>query len=115
MLLVSEILTLRFSTNPVWMLRNLAGLFVNRTEMQRLPLQADILSSEFTISITITRPRALTRLGLQISCEQLDWQLSSISQICDHLSSLLTSLEDLGIDMTGPSSAPEDMDGERWL
>jgi hypothetical protein len=64
-------LTLSSSANPLWTLRNLA--YVNRTEMQRLPLQADILSSEVTISITFTRPRALTRLGLQISCEQLDW------------------------------------------
>jgi hypothetical protein len=88
------------------------GLFVDRTES---PLQADILFSEVTISITITHSRALTRLGLQISCEQLDWQSSSISQICDHFSSFLTSVEDLGIDMTGPSSVPEDMDGEQWL
>ena len=82
------------------------GLFANRTEIQRSPLRADILSSEGTISITITQPMTLTRLGLQISCEQLDWQLSSISQICDQFSSFLICVEDLGIDMSGLSSVP---------
>ena len=91
------------------------GLFANCTEIQRSPLRADILSSECTISITITHPGTPTWFGLHISCEQLDWQLSSISQICNHFSSFIIRVEDLGIDMSGPSSVPEDMDGDQWL
>ncbi len=91
------------------------GLFINCIETQRSPLRADILSSGDAISITFTQPGALTRLGLQILCEQLDWQLSSISQICLHFSSFLSSVEDLGIDTIGPSCVPDDMDGEQWL
>ncbi|KAH9178327.1 hypothetical protein EDB89DRAFT_2181295, partial [Lactarius sanguifluus] len=49
------------------------------------------------------------------SCEKLDWQLSSISQICDHFSTFLISVEDLGIEAIGPSSVPDDMDDEQWL
>ncbi|KAI9434181.1 hypothetical protein H4582DRAFT_2075482 [Lactarius indigo] len=92
------------------------GLFINRIEMQRSPLRAEILSSRDSISVTFTQPRVpSTRFGLQVSCEQLDWQLSSISQICDHFSSLLISVEDLGVKTIGPSNVPDDMDDELWL
>ena len=50
-----------------------------------------------------------------MSCERLDLQLTSISQICDHFPSFLICVEDLGIDMSGPSSVSEDMDSEQWL
>ncbi|KAI9454587.1 hypothetical protein BJY52DRAFT_1213664 [Lactarius psammicola] len=90
-------------------------LFINRIEMWESPLHAEILSSGDAISITFTQPRALTRLPLQISCKRLDWQLLSISQICDHFSSFLFSVEDLSIKAIGPSSVPDDMDDEQWL
>jgi hypothetical protein len=91
------------------------GQFINRIEILRLPLRADILSSGGAISITFSQPGTLTRLGLQISCEQLDWQLSSISQICHHFSSFLSSVEDLGIETIVLSSVPDDMNDEQWL
>ncbi|KAH9006662.1 hypothetical protein EDB83DRAFT_730101 [Lactarius deliciosus] len=90
------------------------GLFINRIEMQRSPLRADILFSGDVISITFTQPGALKRLGLQISCEQLDWRLFSISQICGHFPSFLHSVEDLGVETNGSSSVPDDMDDEQW-
>ncbi|KAH9057835.1 hypothetical protein EDB87DRAFT_1685800 [Lactarius vividus] len=43
------------------------GLFINRIEMQRLPLRAEIISSEGAIFITFTQPGAFTCLRLQIS------------------------------------------------
>ncbi|KAH9057853.1 hypothetical protein EDB87DRAFT_1628559 [Lactarius vividus] len=79
------------------------------------PLLADIVSSVSAISITFSQPGALQRLGLQIPCEQLDWQLSCISQICDHFSAFLSSVEDIGIKTMGPSSVPDDMYDEQWL
>ncbi|KAI9454583.1 hypothetical protein BJY52DRAFT_1188866 [Lactarius psammicola] len=93
------------------------GLFINCIEMWRSPLRAEILSSRgaISISITSTQPGTLARLGLQISCEQLDWQLSFISQICDHFFSFLFSVGDLGIMTIGSSSVPDDMDNEQWL
>jgi hypothetical protein len=91
------------------------GLFINRIEMQRSPHRADILCSRDTISITFTQSGTLTKLGLKISCEQLDWQLSSICQICDHFSLFLSCVEDLGIDTTGSPSVPDDMDAEQWV
>jgi hypothetical protein len=91
------------------------GLFVNHIELWGSPPRADIISSGDTISITFSQPRTRTRLGLQISCEQLDWQLSSISQICDNFSSFLCSVEDLRIETAGPSSVPDDTDDGQWL
>ena len=38
-----------------------------------------------------------------------------MSQICDHFSSLLLSIENLGVETLGPPSLPDDMDDEQWL
>jgi hypothetical protein len=92
------------------------GLFISRMEWWSPPSRADILSSPGTISIAFTRPEALgARLVLQVSCKQLDWKLSSISQICGQLSSFFFSVEHLGIKTAGPSSVPDDMNDEHWL
>jgi hypothetical protein len=91
------------------------GLFINRIELWRSPLRTDIVSSGDTISITFPQSEALTLLQLQISCKQLDWQIFSISQICDHFSSFLFSVEDLRIETVGPPSAPDDVGDEKWL
>ena len=55
--------------------------------MQRLSRRADIQSSSRAISITFSQPEVHERSALQIYCEQLDWQLSSMAQICGQLSS----------------------------
>ncbi|KAH9068197.1 hypothetical protein EDB83DRAFT_637259 [Lactarius deliciosus] len=91
------------------------SLFINRIEMWRSPLRAEILFSGDVISITFTQPGALKRLGLQISCEQLGWRVFSISQICGHFSSFLFNVEDLGIKTNESLSVPDDiMDDDQW-
>ena len=104
---------IRFFSQPTLDVSQLGG-FITRVESWRSPLRADILSSRGAISISFTRPRD-TRLGLQISCEQLDWQLSSISQICDQFSSFISSVEALDIKTVGPLRVPDDMDNDQWL
>ena len=92
------------------------GSFISRIGSWRPPSQADIMSSQSAISITFNQSEALgTRLKLQVSCEQFDWQLFSMSQICDHFSSLLFSIENLGVETVGPPSLPDGMDDEQWL
>ena len=105
---------LRFFSQPTLDASQLGG-FINRIELWRSRLRADILFSGDAISITFTEPRAHTWLRLQIPCEQLDWQLSSISQICDQFSSFISSVEGLDINTTGPSRVPDDMDNDQWL
>ncbi|KAH9052270.1 hypothetical protein EDB87DRAFT_1658983 [Lactarius vividus] len=93
------------------------GRFIERTEMQTSLLsQADVQTSEHTISISFTQPKTSTRLELRISCEQLDWQLSSITQICGHFhfSPLISRVEDLGINAE-LSSAQSDVEWQRLI
>ena len=75
-----EDIDITFFSQPIldtWQL----GLFINRIEILREPLQAEIVPSEGAISVTFTQS-TLTQLRVEVSCEQLDWHLSSISQIC---------------------------------
>ncbi|KAH9043484.1 hypothetical protein EDB83DRAFT_2407232 [Lactarius deliciosus] len=90
--------------------------FIERIDMQRSHCQADILSIEHAISITFTQPIADVRLKLQISCGELDWQLSSMAQICDQFSSsgFLLGVGDLRIDTMHPSRGRDDGDSEHW-
>ena len=104
----------RFFSQPTLDAWQLSG-FVNRIELLRSPLRADILSSGGAISITFTQPGAYTRLILQISCEQLDWQLSFISQICGQFSSFISSVEELDIKTAGPLRVPDHMGNDQWL
>ncbi|KAH9971601.1 hypothetical protein BGW80DRAFT_1446417 [Lactifluus volemus] len=53
-------------------------------------------------------------LTFEISCRGVDWQVSSIAQICNQLSSVLSSLKQLKIYVLG--SIPQvDMDDAQWL
>ena len=91
------------------------GRFTERIELQRSVCQADIVSSHSTISILFTQPDAPTRLGLQISCEQLDLQLFLIGQILNHFPHFLHHVKNLCINTTEPSSEDDVTGGERWL
>src|SRR6266702_3165667 len=89
--------------------------FIDRIEMQKSPRRADVLSSECAISMSLTRPRAPTRLELRISCRQLNRQLSSLARICNHFSQPLLGVRDLRIEMTRTSSGRDSMNGGRCM
>jgi hypothetical protein len=90
------------------------GQFIERIETQTSLTQADVLTSANSISISISDPGARLRLALQISCAQVDWQLSSMTQICNHFSRFLPRVQDLGISSTQTLSGTNDMDREHW-
>ena len=90
------------------------GQFIDRIEMQKSHHRADILFSRRAVSISFTYPEARARLSLQISCEQLEWQLSSMAQICNYFSPFLPNVQDLGVDTTQRSSGNDDVDDEQW-
>ena len=56
--------------------------FFDWIESHRSHFGADILSSQPTISISITQPGALTCLKLQVLCKPPRLQTSSMAQIC---------------------------------
>ena len=91
------------------------GQFIERIEILKSHSQADILISERAISIRFLQPRAPTSLGLQVSGAQLDRQLSSMGQICNHFSPFLFRVKDLRVSSTRPSSGWDDVDGRRYL
>ncbi|KAH8984731.1 hypothetical protein EDB92DRAFT_1467987 [Lactarius akahatsu] len=91
------------------------GRFVERTGIQTSLSQAEVQTSGHAISISFTSSGSSTPLRLQISCKQLDWQLSSMAQVCDQFSPFLFRVNNLRINMTQSSSGQNDVDGEQWL
>ena len=90
------------------------GRFIERIEMQASLSQAEIQTSARAISLCISHPGAPPRVKLQISCERLDWQLSSMTQICNRFSPFLFRVNEVGISSAQSSSRRGDMDGDSW-
>ena len=90
------------------------GQFIERIEMQTLLSHVDVLTSANIASMSFSEPGARVRLALQISCTQVDWQLSSMTQICNHFSRSLSHLKDLCFNSTQQPSGSDDMDREQW-
>ena len=82
--------------------------------MQTLLSQADVFTSTHIASILFSKPGAHLRLALQISSAQVDWQLSSMTQICNHFSPFLSRVTDLGISSTQQPIGTDDIDREQW-
>ncbi|KAH9059957.1 hypothetical protein EDB87DRAFT_1684214 [Lactarius vividus] len=91
------------------------GRFIERIEMQTLLSQAEVRTSAHAISIPFPNPSTSTLLRLQISCEQLDWQLSSMAQVCDQFSPFLFHINNLRIHATQSPSGQDVVDDEQWL
>ncbi|KAH9020824.1 hypothetical protein EDB84DRAFT_1581002 [Lactarius hengduanensis] len=91
------------------------GRFIERTEMQTLLSKAEVQTSGDAISISFTGSGTSTPLRLQISCKQLDWQLSSMTQVCDRFSPFLFRIENLGFNTAQLPSGQDGADGEQWL
>jgi hypothetical protein len=87
------------------------GRFIERIEVQTSLSRADVQISAHAIFIAFPDPSTSTPLRLQISCKQFDWQLASMTQICNHFSPFLLRVEDLRISST--RSLFEEA-GEQW-
>jgi hypothetical protein len=90
------------------------GRFIERIELQALLTQAEVQTSNHTISVSFNTSITSTPLRLQISCKQSDWQLSCMAQVCDQLSPFLFSVKKLGINVTESSSGQDSVGGEQW-
>jgi hypothetical protein len=94
------------------------GQFIERMEMQTLFAEADIQTSAHAISISINSFKnsiTSTPLRLQISCKRLDWQLSSLAQICDQFSPFLFDVRNLVFNAINSPTWQVDLDGAQWL
>ena len=105
------------------------GQFIQRTEIHALLTGslADVEISAHAISISFTKCRPSNFLSerlsqnlspllrLQISCKQLNWQLSCMAQICDQISPFLFHVRYLRIKTAQPPGEQVDVDGEQWV
>ncbi|KAH9066119.1 hypothetical protein EDB83DRAFT_737603 [Lactarius deliciosus] len=91
------------------------GRFIERTEVQTSLSQSEVKTSRHAISISFTSSGNSTPVRLQISNKQLDWQLSSVTQICDQFSPFIFRVKNLGINTTQALSGQDDVDGRQWL
>ena len=90
------------------------GRFIERIETLTSLDRADVQTSASGTSICCSMPGAPSQLNLQISWEQLDWQLYSLTQICDHFSPFLHRVHDLRISSNQPPSESADVDRQQW-
>ncbi|KAH9059941.1 hypothetical protein EDB87DRAFT_1822416 [Lactarius vividus] len=91
------------------------GRFVERTGIQTPLNRAEVQTSGHSISISFTNSGGSTPVRLQISCKQLDWQLSSMAQVCDQFSPFLFGVNNLCINMTQSPNEQYNADSEQWL
>ena len=93
------------------------GRFIERIEMQTSLIQADVETFAHAISISFTDSSVSesTRLRLQISCEQLDWQLSCMGQVCNQISPFLFHVSNIGVITARPLGGQDEGNGQQWL
>ena len=89
--------------------------FISCTGSLRPLNPAQLEFSYDVIRITLGSPPTI--LGLEIKCEEPDWQLSSVTQVCGEQFPLLSQVEQLDICET-PSivlAGRNDVDSSQWL
>jgi hypothetical protein len=95
--------------------------FLSRTETFTVLDQATVSFYEEVISVELSQRTGTNfpRLDLGISCRKLDWQLSSLVQVCNSALSTLSTLERLNLGHTiyGPALVPgqDDIENTQWL
>jgi len=95
------------------------GRFIERIEMQTPFSHADVKTSAHAISISLSNSNTSSEslLRLQISCQQLDWQLSCMIQVCDQISPIIFRVQNLRIDANQFPWMPgmeDSVGGEQW-
>jgi hypothetical protein len=93
------------------------GRFIERIEMQMSLRKAKVKTSAHAISISFADSSTSIPLRLQISCKQLDWQLSCMAQVCDQVSPFLSRVSTLHLwlDAAQPLGRQDDRNDEQWL
>jgi hypothetical protein len=109
-----EDIDITFFSQPTMDASQLAQ-FIQRIGMPTQFSEADIQATAHAISISIKNSSASTPFRLKIPCKQLDWQLSSMAQVCDQFSALVFGVQHLFFITKGFPSGQVDADDEHWL
>jgi len=93
--------------------------FISRTEIVRAAYQADISCDENTVLFILYSRNGTEQMTLSISCKPLDWQISSLAQVCSTSFPPLPALESLDIGIHNGRDSPlewqDDMEDTQWL
>jgi len=80
---------------------------------------AKVLISNYSIELLLSRAVGVQGLvSLEISCKALEWQLSSLAQVCSSFSPLISTLEELYIEehhILSSSYWQDDIENAQWL
>ena len=91
--------------------------FINRTPHLKAHDEARVVFSDS--GATVSLPRALDDRGLElgISCQQRDWQLSSLAQVCGSCfhQAVISAVEHLYIFGRGFARQEDDIESSQWL
>jgi hypothetical protein len=92
--------------------------FINRAKKLRSPNYAELSFYKHSAVVKLSSQTGKVdcpTLTLRISCEALDWQLSSLAQICDLSFPTLSTLESLDICEAQQWQPQNDMENAQWL
>jgi hypothetical protein len=97
--------------------------FISHAGMLRSFERAQVVFSNYSVQarlLPLAVSGSLQHPRLKILCRGLDWQVSSMAQICNQFSFLISSIERLDIFDDDPSATSEvdmdmDMDNTQWL
>jgi hypothetical protein len=89
--------------------------FISRTATFRKVYQADISCHESAVLFRLCPRNGTEELKLWISCKPLDWQISSLAQVCSTSFPPLPTLERLKIYIEFPLEWQDDMEDTQWL
>ena len=92
-------------------------LFIKRTEHLGPFNQADVSSRDDGIMISLLSSDRGVHISLLILCHEMDWQLSSLEQLCSQLHPLVSRVERLDMSMrrVPRPNWQDDMDAIQWL
>ena len=107
---------IRFFNQLIFHIPQLAQ-FIDRTGRLGSFIQADVALRTNVIRLSLLSSGRESYISLEISCRGMDWQLSSLVQVCSQLHPLVSRVEglDLAEKRTLTPNWQDDMDPTQWL
>jgi len=107
---------IRYFNQLIFHLPQLAR-FIKRMENLGPFNQADVNLTYVNTTISLLSSERGGYIALEVLCREVDWQLSSLAQLCSQLHSLVSRVESLDMAMKNipPPNWQDDMDAIQWL
>jgi hypothetical protein len=113
-----HVLDIRFFFQLIFDTPQLAQ-FIDRTPMLNARDEAQVVFSDSGATVSLPQTIGDRRLELGISCQRIDWQLSSLAQVCESCfpRALISAVEHLHIleKRFSPHHWQDDVESNQWL